>query len=138
MTVWVKCDYSFDHRSAVLVLRDRSADRSISKEIWKLFEQPDQIEGFLHALIDKHLPAYSGCTINYMAFDYARRSILIGITHRSLAPVPIGEACPEIEWNYLAKKEPHDGFDSASAPAAFNGNAGPSCGQQTGRSRADH
>lgn len=81
MTAWVKCDYSFDHRAAVLVLRDRSADRSISKDIWKLFEKPDQIEDFLQALIDKYLPVYSGCTINYMAFDYARRSILIGITH---------------------------------------------------------
>lgn len=100
---WIKSDYRFPSRSAVLRIGRKTWDgRQASFEELMRNENPDFLEAALRLLIEEANPSFTGCLIFFFRYDAMMARWEIDVEHPSLPHVELGSRFP-VEW--LATEE---------------------------------
>ncbi len=94
---WLRADYRFDARRAVLCIPARTVTNPFDLSIVAQAESsPDAAEDYIRQFITNTYPTLAEACIDWMSFDYSRGQWEIGISHPSLARCPPGGKAPRI------------------------------------------
>lgn len=93
MSQWVRTDFTYDPRMAILCVSSRQAVMMSKLDLRSLAEdqKSEEVEKIVLDVIEELRPDLSGCTLYAIAYKLHPMQWEFTVFHRSLPPVPCGE-----------------------------------------------
>lgn len=95
MSSWIKADFRFPQRAAILVIGLRDAE-DVFEIVKRHADTPDDLERCLREIIERHRPDLTGAILWHMSFSPPRMAWEVFIEHPSLPAKQIGQMATEI------------------------------------------